>query len=122
VAFVHSTAPAWSHPAKAPPRLLVTVQARIKAYVAAGVPKTSLMAPLEVSFSPDLIDVGTVIIAVNNTTNESHALEIDGVSTALLGPGGRADIRVNFRRPAKYTVSVSADDPVPISGTLTVIK
>jgi hypothetical protein len=66
--------------------------------------------------------VGTVIIAVNNTTNESHALEIDGVSTALLGPGGRADIRVNFRRPAKYTVSVSADDPVPISGTLTVIK
>jgi len=119
-AFSVCLSPAWSAPT--PSRLLLTIDARILAYYSPGIPKTSMMAPREVTFSPDVINVGTVIISVSNSDDEDHIFEINRVSTKMLGPGGRTNLRVTFKKPGFYPVSVSSDNPIPISGTLKVIK
>jgi hypothetical protein len=117
-----AVSPAWLHSAPTPARLLITIHARIRAYYTPGFPTTSMMAAREVTFAPDLINVGTVIISVSNSDNEEHMLEINGVSTKLLGPGGRTNVRVTFKKPGIYPVSVTSDNPVPVSGSLKVIK
>jgi hypothetical protein len=118
----YGVCPSWSHSVLRPARLLITVQARIRAYAIPGFPTISMMAPREVTFSPDLVNVGTVIISVSNSDNEDHVFQIDGVATKLLSPGGRTNLRVTFRRPGVYPISVSSSNPVTIGGTLKVIK
>ena len=103
-------------------RPLLTIQARIRVYATPGIPTTSQMAPRAVTFSPDLVNVGTVIIEIRNTDDEPHSLQIGGATSSLIGPGGRAFMRVTFRHAGVYPVSVSTDTPVPIGGSVRVVK
>jgi hypothetical protein len=101
---------------------LVTVQARIRVYVNPKYPRTSILAQREVTFSPSLINVGKVRIIVSNSDKEAHSFEINGVSSRLLGPGGRQVLTVTFKRPGIYPVAVSSETPVDFSGQLKVLK
>jgi hypothetical protein len=111
--------PAWAHTR---PQFLITVQARIKSYAIPGFPINSSEAPREVTFSPDLVNVGTVIIKIANLDDQDHLLEVAGVSTPILLPGQRYIIHVRFKHPGVYAVSVTSDNPVPITGSIKVIK
>lgn len=80
-----------------------------------------MMAPREVTFTPDVVNVGTVIVEISNYDDEDHTLEVAGFLSRLLPPNSRAFMKVTFKKPGIYPVSISSDDPVPISGTIKVI-
>lgn len=108
---------------KVPARFLIKVQARIRVNISAGLPGIAIdTAAREVTFSPALINVGTVIILVSNSDKEAHQMEINGVSSRRMGGGGKAVMRVTFKTPGIYPISLSADTPVPVSGALKVVK
>jgi hypothetical protein len=101
---------------------LVTVQARIRVFVNPKYPRTSILAQREVTFNPSLINVGKVRIIVSNSDKEPHIFEINGVSSRVLGPGGRQVLTVTFKRPGIYSAAVSTDTPAAFSGQLKVLK
>ena len=103
-------------------RPLLTIQARIRVYVTPGMRYTPDSAPRLVTFSPDVVNVGPVIIDIHNDDDDSHTLVIAGVSSRLIGPGGRANIHVTFRHPGIYSVGVTMDTVYPMGGSLTVVK
>jgi len=107
----------------------LTVSARIRIYVKSaqydypGETTTFLRNNRKVIFSPDLINVGTVAISISNGDNEGHEFEIDGVTSPAIGPGGRAVIKVTFKKPGVYPAAVISDDPIfTVTGALRVIK
>ena len=120
-------APAFSgsaaSPKQIPARFLIKVKARIRVNTSAGLPGIAIdTAAREVTFSPALINVGTVIIEVSNSDQDAHQLEIDGVTSRRIGGGGKAVMRVTFKTPGIYPVALTADTPVPVSGALKVVK
>jgi hypothetical protein len=110
--------------AKTPPaRLLVHVRARIRAYASLTAPRDPALATREVTFVPKVINVGTVIIDVTNSDQEAHWFEINGVRSKRLGEeGGRAVLRVTFKRPGNYPVALTSDAPIAFTGSLKVIR
>lgn len=107
---------------------LVTISANIRVFTATGAynyPGRAdfEFAPRNVTFSPDLINVGRVHISIHNLDVEPHALEIGGVLSKTIGPGGRAVVTVTFRRAGVYNVSLISDElQVAAKGVLHVIK
>jgi hypothetical protein len=116
----------WSHSSSTPARLLIKVHARIR--IDNTTPYNSYtngMNPRTVFFTPALINVGTVILDVVNSDDDEHRLTIDGVTSRMMGPdGGKAVMRVTFKKPGTYGIAVSADnnDAIDISGELKVVK
>jgi hypothetical protein len=110
--------------AKAPPaRLLVHVHARIRAYASLTAPRDPALATRVVTFVPKVINVGTVIIDVINSDQEAHWFEINGVRSKRLGEeGGRAILRVTFKRPGTYPVALTSEAPINFTGSLKVVR
>ncbi len=107
---------------KVPPRLLVHVKARIRVYFNPAHPKNSMFADRIVTFSPKVVNVGTVILDVFNSDNEKHRFQINGRSTKVIGEGGRTTLRVTFKRPGTYPVAITSDTPIGFGGALKVVK
>jgi hypothetical protein len=124
---MYAAAPGWSRVTVKPPKLVLTVQARIKVDIlpgqyAYGHSSAYLRDLREVTFSPDVINVGTVRISIVNFDDEGNALEIDGVTSAPIGPDGRTAIRVTFKRPGVYPITLENDNLMtPFSGALKVL-
>lgn len=100
---------------------LITVHARIRVFSNPIAPRNSLLAAREVTFSPSVINVGTVRIIITNSDTEPHLFEINGVNSKRLLEGGRAVMIVKFKKPGLYPVSVSTDTPSAFSGQLKVV-
>jgi len=117
---------AWSHssttPAsKIPTRLLIKVKAKI-VHTPFGSHDTNTEA-IKVFFTPSVVNVGTVLILVSNVGfDDRHLFEINGVRSRMMGPDGKAVLRVTFKKPGSYSVAVSSDDPIGVIGELKVIK
>lgn len=124
--FICATSAAAGSQTSAVP--LVTISAKIRVYTATGsynYPGRAdfEFAPREVTFSPDLINVGRVHISIHNLDVEPHALEIGGVLSKTIGPGGRAIVTVTFKRAGVYNVSLISDElQVSAKGVLHVLK
>jgi hypothetical protein len=101
---------------------MITVRARIRVYSNPLYPRDSLLAQREVTFTPSLINVGTVRMIVTNSDDEAHWFQINGVTSKRLLKGGRAVLVVKFKKPGIYRVSVTSETPVAFSGQLKVIK
>lgn len=79
--------------------------------------------PREVTFTPDLVNVGTVILSIENLDVETHELQIAGVTSRLMGAnGGMAVIRVTFKRPGTYGVALLNNEGFTVKGGLKVIQ
>ena len=100
---------------------LITVHARIRVFSNPIAPRNSLLAAREVTFSPKVINVGTVRIIVTNSDTEPHLFEINGVLSKKLLEGGRGVMIVKFKKPGLYPVSVTTDTPSAFSGQLRVV-
>jgi hypothetical protein len=111
-------------PKQVPARFLIKVKARIRVNTSAGQPGIAIdTAARQVTFSPALINVGTVIIEVSNSDPDAHQLEINGVTSRRIGgDGGKAVMRVNFKTPGIYGVALTTDTPVPVTGSLKVVR
>jgi hypothetical protein len=110
-------------PKKIPARFLIKVKARIRVNLSPGLPGVAIdTAAREVTFSPALINVGTVIILVSNSDKDPHQLEIAGVTSRRMGGGGKAVMRVTFKTPGIYSVALTTQTPVPVTGALKVVK
>jgi hypothetical protein len=85
-------------------------------------------SPVKVFFNPSIVNVGTVLIVVTNSDVEGHILEINGKTSRFMHEdGGRAVMRVTFRKPGTYFVGLGIDiaaDNVSRfeGGSLTVVK
>jgi hypothetical protein len=108
--------------AKLPPRLLVHVKARIRVFYDPNHPHNSMFANRTVTLTPGTINVGTVVIDVANSDNESHRFQINGKTSKLMGAGGRATITVTFKHPGTYPVAVTSETPIALGGALRVVK
>lgn len=112
----------WSHAAKTPAKL-IKVRARIRIDTDPNQGKDSSLALRGIFFTPSVINVGTVDLIVSNTDNDDHWFEINGVKTGVIRGGGRASIRVTFKRPGIYPVAISNDDLGNVGpGELKVVK
>jgi hypothetical protein len=109
---------AWSHPSSGVKKVPIL---RIRATIY-GHPLGSLESPGEVVFKPSIVNVGTVIIIVKNANDEPSHLEIAGVLSRRIGSGGRAIMRVKFKRPGSYDATVPDDTTTGIIGVLKVVK
>ena len=102
---------AWSDSssaaAKRPTKPLLKVTARIRIIEGGG-----SLKPLQVFFTPSVINVGKVIIVARNSDPESaHQLSINGVYSRWMGPGGGTSVmKVTFKRPGSYLVAVADGD------------
>jgi hypothetical protein len=119
--------PSVGRAAPLPARVLVTVHARILVYNQPGAyayPGRNAFRfdPRKVTFSPSLINVGTVIIDIADLDGESHIFEIDGVFSSVMGPNGRTVMKVTFRKPGIYFAGLVNDDGYTVTGALRVIK
>jgi hypothetical protein len=67
------------------------------------------MTPVAVFISPRVIPVGTVIIVARNSdAQSSHQLSVNGVTSRWMGEGGGTSVmKVTFKRPGTYTVTVT---------------
>lgn len=108
--------------AKLPPRLLVHVKARIRVFYDPNHPHNSMFANRTVTLTPAKVNVGTVVIDIANSDNESHRFQINGKTSKLIGAGGRASIKVAFRHPGTYPVAVTSETPIQLGGALRVVK
>ena len=111
MAVLSLAAPAWSHSSSTaltrPTKPLLKITARIKA---ASVGQSYV--PVQVFFSPSVINVGTVIIvAHNDDVSAWHQFSINGVNSTWMGPGsGTAVMKVTFKRPGSYSASATTDN------------
>lgn len=109
-------------PAAFTARPILHVQARIRVDRNPNSPNVDALANRKVTFVPATINVGTVIIEIQNLDEEPHYVEINGVRSRKLLKGSRASLRVTFKRPGQYPMAVSSDTPIVVSGALKVIK
>ena len=108
--------------ATVPPRLLIHVKARIRVFFNPAHPHNSMFADREVTMTPKVVNVGTVIIDVFNSDNEQHRFQINGKTTKIIGAGGRTSLRVTFKHPGIYPVAITSDTPIGFGGSLKVVK
>jgi hypothetical protein len=114
---------AWSHSTAKPKKHVVKIRARIRVDSDPDSLKDRNLAERAVFFTPSVVNVGPVIIVVSNTDDDDHWIEINGVTSRKIGPGGRAIMRVTFKRPGMYRVGVSGDDLSNVGpGLLKVVK
>jgi hypothetical protein len=77
--------------------------------------------PGKIVFSPKTVKRGPVVIKITNTDDEWHLFEVAGVRSRLIGPnGGRAIIRLTFKKPGLYFASCPDDKDVNFAGALAV--
>jgi hypothetical protein len=88
---------------------MVKIDARIRVVLTAGDP----LIPVRVFFSPNVINVGTVLIVVRNSDpGVAHQLGINGVVSKWMGPnGGTAVMKVKFKRPGTYVAGTFGGMP-----------
>ncbi len=114
---------AFSHPSATTPKKVVKVRARIRVNSDPNQVKDLPMAQRGIFFTPSVINVGTVIIVISNGDDDAHIFQINGVTSRRIGPGGRATIKVTFKRPGRYPVGLTDDDLFNVGpGVLKVVK
>jgi hypothetical protein len=75
--------------------------------------------PGKLVFSPKTVSAGPVVFKITNTDEDWHFFEIDGVRSRFIGPnGGRAILRLTFKKKGLYFASCPDDHDVNFSGAL----
>jgi hypothetical protein len=109
---------AWPHPSKSPPKLVVRIRATMY-----GHPNGNVQFPGKITFTPDVVNVGTVIVQVRNLDDDFHTFELNGVTSRRMGgDGGKAVLRVTFKKAGTYAAGAPDDDSSGITGALKVVK
>lgn len=75
--------------------------------------------PGKILFSPKTVSRGPVVFKITNTDQDWHFFEIAGVRSRFIGPhGGRAILRLTFKKQSLYFASCPDDKDVNFSGAL----
>ena len=75
--------------------------------------------PGKIVFSPKTVSRGPVVLKITNTDEGWHYFEIAGVRSRFIGPnGGRAIVRLTFKKRGLYFASCPDDKDVNFSGAL----
>ena len=87
-----------------------------------GHPQGNVEVPGKVFYSPDRVKVGTLVtFMITNHDSIGHDFEIDGVTSRTMGHnGGRAVIKVLFKRAGTYFGSCIDDNHSGIGGNFVV--
>jgi len=116
-ATVPAASPARSSALASPRPPLIKVSARIRS-------EGPYPSPLKVFFTPSVVNVGTILFVITNSDNGHHFLQIGGVSSRMMGPtGGKAVMRVTFKKPGIYGVATNLLPGEYLDGgSITVVK
>lgn len=72
----------------------------------APVVKVTIQPNLLITFSPKEFKHGTVVLKVNNRTDNAHPFTINGVTTKSIKPHTIMAVTVTFKRPSIYAASL----------------
>jgi len=65
-----------------------------------------IWANTSVTIAPKVVTHGTVTLKVKNHANTPQALEINGVKTPLILPGGSIEMKLVLKKPGSYSIDL----------------